>query len=163
MERFGANPSVVSRLDALMDIERLSGARVVPFLLDVLIDAREPVEVRLRALKTLRDASLANGLRELAGRAILQVLQDRTVPQLRLRSALALAEFTDVDGVATALGATALDPDVPLDLRYSAFTSLEQAGPTPECVNLLSRLLPDDALGECARSLLASWRDTELQ
>jgi len=163
MERFRTNPSVASRLDVLTDIERVGDPRVVPFLVDVLNDARQPAEVRLHALKQLRDASLSKRLRERVAGAILRVLQDRTALQLRLRSALALAEFSDVRGVATGLGEVALDPEAPLDLRYSAFTSLEPAGPTSECVAFLRQLLPDDALGDCARSLLSTWRVREAQ
>jgi hypothetical protein len=154
------DPSIAAKLDALMDIERLSDRRVVPFLIDVLTDAREPAEVRLHALKRVRDGTLINleGFREPVARAMLRLLQDQHHPQLRLHAALALAEFTEVDGVPTALGATALDPDVPLDLRYSAFTSLERASPAPECVALVRQLLADDALGVSASSLLSLWR-----
>jgi hypothetical protein len=152
--------SIAAQLDALMDIERLNDPRIVPFLLDVLTDTSEPGEVRLHALKRVRDGSLVNasGFRELVARAMLRVLQDQRNPQLRLHAALALGEFTEVDGVPTALGATALDHDVPLDLRYSAFASLERALPAPECVALVRQLLPDDALGVSARSLLSVWR-----
>jgi hypothetical protein len=152
--------SIAAKLDALIDNERLSDPRVVPFLLDVLTETREPAEVRLHALKRVRDGSLINliGFREPVARAMLRVLQDQRYPQLRLHAALALAEFTEVDGVPTALGAPALDPDVPLDLRYSAFTSLDRASPAPECVALIRQLLSDDALGVSARSLLSLWR-----
>jgi hypothetical protein len=68
-----------------------------------------------------------------------------------------LAEFTEIDGVPIALGAMALDPDVPLDLRYSAFASLERASPVPECVALVRQLVSDDALGVSASSLLSMW------
>jgi hypothetical protein len=156
-----ADLSVTAKLDALVDVGRVD-AGVAPFLSDVLTDAREPVEVRLQALKRLRDSTLTNGTRERVARAILRVLQDRS-QQLRLRGALALAEFTDVWGVPSALGELALDPDVSLDLRYSAFTSLERAGPTPECVAVARKLLPDSALGDCARTLLTSWGEAELQ
>jgi hypothetical protein len=71
---------------------------------------------------------------------------------------LALAEFADIDGVPAALGELALDADLPLDVRYYAFTSLERAGATTECVALVRRLVSDDTLGAAARSLLLSWR-----
>ena len=152
--------SIAVKLDALIDVERLSDPPVVPFLLDVLTETREPAEVRLHALKRVRDGRLINlnGFRESVARAMLRVLQDQRHAQLRLHAALALAEFTEVDGVPTALGATALDHDVPLDLRYSAFASLERASPVPECVALVRELLSDDALGVSASSLLSLWR-----
>jgi hypothetical protein len=56
---------------------------------------------------------------------MLQVLADRSSPDLRLQAALALAEFTDFEGVPTTLGSLALDAAEPIDLRHSAFTSLE--------------------------------------
>jgi hypothetical protein len=75
---------------------------------------------------------------------------------------LALAEFTDVAGIPVGLGAVAQNPDIPLDIRYSAFTSLQRVGPTQECIALLRQLLVDDALGAAARTLLESWRIREL-
>lgn len=163
MEHFRAKPAVAARLDVLIDIERQRDPRVVPFLVDVLTDAREPLEVRQHTLKRLRDAHLSDELRERVAMAILRVFEDRTAGQLQLRSALALGQFTDVDGVPNALGAAARNPDLPLDVRYSAFTSLERTGPTPECVALVTELLPDESLGACARSLLSSWHVGEMQ
>ena len=46
--------SVTAKLDALVDVGRMD-ASVAPFLSNVLTDAREPVEVRLQALKRLRE------------------------------------------------------------------------------------------------------------
>ena len=53
---------------------------------------------------------------------ILEVVSDRSMPDLRQQASLALAEFTDIAGVPTRLGRLALDSDEPIDLRYSAFT-----------------------------------------
>ena len=162
--RARANSSAASKLDALMDLERLPDPRVVPFLLGALTDEREPVEVRLHALERVRDGSLVNntGRREAVASAILRVLHQQCQPRLRLHAAAALAEFTDVDKVVRALGTLTLDRDVSLDVRYSAFTSLERAGPTPECVAFLRQLLSDDALGVSAGTLLSLWRVGEL-
>ena len=152
--------STVSRLDALMDIERLRHQRVMPFLLRVLADEQEPVQVRVHVLKRLRDRRLPNGLRERTASALLGLVLDLDgcPPQLHLQAVLALAEFTEIDGVPAALAALARDRAAPLDIRYSAFTSLERTGPTPESVALVKQLLPDDALGVSARSLLVSWQ-----
>src|SRR5229473_2157715 len=76
---------------------------------------------------------------------------------LRLQAALALGEFTDISGVLSALASLALEPEELLDLRYSAFTSLERAGPTPECLNVLRQLSNDEMLGSSAQSALARW------
>jgi hypothetical protein len=151
-----ATSSVVFKLDALLDLERLGDPRVVPFLLEVPADRREPTEVRIHVLKRLRDSRLITGYRLPVAEAILRVVSDRATLDLRLQAALALAEFTE--GVVTTLGGLALDPAEPIDVRYSAFTSLQRAGPTTECVVLLRQLLPDEALGRSARGLLASWR-----
>jgi HEAT repeat protein len=157
-----SDASVASKLDALMDIEHLHDPRVVQFLLGVMTDQREPVEVRAQALKHVRDRDPVDGPREPAAAALLQVIHDSCPPLLRLHAALALAEFTDIAGVPAGLGAVARDPAVPLDIRYSAFTSLQRIGPTLECVAALRQLLADEALGASARSLLVSWRIGEL-
>jgi hypothetical protein len=150
--------SVAARLDALMDIERLDDPRVVPLLLEVLADDREPLELRVHVLKRLREASHIQSDRQTVARAVLEVLHYQDQAHLRLNAILALAEFADIDGVPAALGELALDADLPLDVRYYAFTSLERAGATTECVALVRRLVSDDTLGAAARSLLLSWR-----
>jgi hypothetical protein len=153
-----SDASVASKLDALMDVERLNDPRIVQFLLGVMTDRRQPVEVRVQALKRVRDRQFVDRSRESAAATLLEVVRDSCAPPLRLHAALALAEFTDVAGVPAGLGAIARDPSAPLDIRYTTFTSLERTGPTPECVALLRQLLADDALGASARSLLLSWR-----
>src|SRR5258708_5308325 len=150
--------SVLSKLDALLDLEQLDDPRIVPFLVHVLADQREPTEVRIHVLKRLRNGRLQPGDRQSVAEAVLMVLSDRSSPDLRLQAVLALAEFTDIAGVLTRLGRLALDSDEPIDLRYSAFTSLQRAGPTPECVTLLRELTTDEMLGRSARSLLSLWR-----
>jgi hypothetical protein len=147
-----------AKLDALLDLERLSHPRVVPFLLEVLADGREPTLVRIHVLRRLRNGRLGQRDRPSVAEAMLRVLADRSSPELRLHAALALAEFTELDGVAGGLGGVALDAAEPIDLRYSAFTSLQRAGPTSECVSLLCQLVTDEALGRSASSVLAVWR-----
>jgi hypothetical protein len=153
-----AASSVVSKLGVLIDLEALRDPRIVPFLLRVLADRREPTEVRIHVLKRLRNGRLSPENRPLVAHVILEVVSDRSSPDLRLQASLALAEFTDIEGVLTRLGRLALDSDEPIDLRYSAFTSLQRAGSTPECVTLLRELTTDGTLGRSARSLLSLWR-----
>lgn len=156
--RARSTSSVRSKLDALMDLERLRDPRVVPFLLGVLADRREPTPVQIHVLKRLRNGNLLGAHLPVVVVALLRVLSDRSSPDMRVHAALALAEFTEVDGVPTRLGRLALDPDEPIELRFSAFTSLQRAGPTRECVGLLRQLLADEALGRSARSVLSLWR-----
>ena len=156
--RARATAPVRAKLDALLDLERLPHTRIVPFLLEVLADGQEPTPVRIHVLRRLRNGRLTPGDRPAVAEAILPVLSDRSSSDLRLQAALALAEFTDIDGVPTALGSLARDAAEPIDLRYSAFTSLQRAGPTPECVGLLRQLLTDEALGRSTRRVLAMWR-----
>ncbi len=153
-----AGSPVALKLDVLMDLERLSNARIVPFLLNVLRDEREPTEVRIRVLRRLRDGCFMPGCRPAVAEAVRQLTSDHSSPCLRLKAALALAEFADVTCVVNTLGSLALDPDELIDVRYSAFTSLQRAGPTAECVALVRQLSTDETLGGCARSLLALWR-----
>jgi HEAT repeat protein len=148
---------VASKLDALLNLERLCDARIVRFMLQVMVDRREPTEVRIHVLGRLRDGRSIPGSRLSVAEALRQIAADRSSPNLRLQAALSLAEFADIDGVAT-LGGLALDPDELIDLRYCAFTSLQRAGATTECVALLRLLSTDEALSGCARSLLTLWR-----
>src|SRR5712692_2547197 len=90
IEAFGARAtwSVLSKTDALLDIEQLDDPRIVPFLINVLADLREPTEVRIHVLKQLRNGRLQPAHRQSAADAILQVLSDLS-PELRLQAVLA--------------------------------------------------------------------------
>ena len=90
-------------------------------------------------------------------KAIGDVLADESAADLRLQAALALGEFAQIDGVLARLNAVCLAQDESIDLRYAAFTSLERAGPTPECIALLRQVSNDDTLGSSARSVLSAW------
>jgi hypothetical protein len=150
--------SVISKLDALMDLEQIDDPRTVTFLMEVLVDGGEPTEVRINVLKQLRNGRLQPLQRQLVAKAVLQVVADRSIPDLRLQAVLALAEVTDIDGVPATLGGLTLDSGETINVRYSAFTSLQRAGATTECVAILRQLSADELLGPSARSVLLSWQ-----
>jgi hypothetical protein len=150
--------STGSKVEVLMDIEQLGDMRVVPFLLQVLADPCELRQVRMHALKWLRDGHFPPGDRPRVAEAIRQVVSDGSAESLRLQAVMALAEFADVDGVQATLGQVALDAGEAIELRYCAFTSLERAGLTSESVALLQMLSADGVLGSCARHALSLWR-----
>ena len=157
IQAFSARGATASKLDVLMDLERLCDGRVVAFLLQVLGDPGEPSEVRMHVLKRLRNAPLTASERSSVAGVLGQLMLPGFSIDLRLQAALALGDFTDICGVPTVLGSLALEAHELLDLRYSAFTSLERAGPTPECVNLLRQLSDDEMLGRSAQSALTRW------
>ena len=154
----GAMASAAAKLDVLLDLERLRDRRVVFFLLQLLGDPSQPTEVRVHVLKRLRNGPLTAHDRVKVAGTLRQLLSSGSSLDLRLQAALALGEFTEIAGVLPALGALALEPHESIDLRYAAFTSLERAGPTTECVNLLHQLSSDDMLGCAVRSVLVRWR-----
>jgi hypothetical protein len=153
-----ATSSLMSKLDALMDLEQIDDPRIVAFLVEVLVDQREPTEVRINVLRQLRNGRLQPRQRQSVAEAVLRVVSDRASPDLRLQAVLALAEFTDIDGVPATLGGLTLDRGETINVRYSAFTSLQRAGATTECVALLRQLSADELLGRSARSVLSSWQ-----
>jgi hypothetical protein len=149
--------SASSKLDLLMDLERLDDPRIVPFLVGVLADESQPTEVRIHLVRRLRNGRLAPEERPLVAPVLGRLLQREQKLELRLQAALALGEFADVGGVVATLGALALASDEPIDLRYSAFTSVQRAGPTPECVALMQSLSQDETFGRAALDVLALW------
>ena len=157
--RTRGSASVQSKLDVLMDLERVRDPRVVPFLLQVLMDPRECEEVRIHVVKQLRTSTgvLVPTDRPAVAKALGALLADISAEELRLQAALALGDFTHIDGVLSRLCALALARDASIDLRYAAFTSIERAGPTPECVAVLRRIARDETLGDAARSVLSAW------
>ena len=153
----GVQSSVMSKLDVVMDLERVRDRRVLEFMLQILADRREPTEVRVQVLKRVRNGMLETADRPRVAGAIRDLLADRASPDLRLQATLALGEFTDVAGMVAALGALASAPEESLELRYTAFTALDRAGPTPEYLALLDQLADDEILGHSARSVLLAW------
>jgi hypothetical protein len=149
--------SASSKIDALLDIEQLSDACVMPFLLQVAINIHELAEVRAHVIKMLRNRHVATDERAPVARTIGSILVDASSAALRVQSAITLAEFTDVEGVMRMLGTVAQDDSEPLDLRYSAFISLQRAGPRPECVDIVRQLALDETFGRSARRVLSTW------
>jgi hypothetical protein len=150
------NSSASSKIDALLDIEQLSDARVMPFLLQVAINSPELTEVRAHVIKGLCNRHPAIDERASVARAIGSILDDGWSADLRAQSVTTLAEFTDIEGVTRMLGTVAHDGSNPLDLRYSACMSLERAGPRPECVDIVHQLAVDETFGRSVRRLLST-------
>jgi hypothetical protein len=150
------------KLGVVMDLEGLRDDRVMAFFLAVLEDHREPTNVRIHVLKRIRNGGLAPHDRARAAEALMRLSMRESTPEVRMHAVVALGEFTDVAEVVGALGRIALDQAAALDLRYGAYTSVEQCGPTPESIALLRRLLDDQTLGRTARSALLAWRVPEV-
>ena len=148
-----------SRLDVLMDLERIRDPRVVPFLLGVLASPRESEDVRIHVVKQLRHGAgiVVPADRPAVARALGETLGDQGNEELRLQAALALGDFTEIDGVLSRLSALSLAHDESIDLRYAAFTALERAGPTPECIAFLRQIATNETLGDAAWSVLSAW------
>jgi len=155
--RLRTRSSVKSKIAVLMDLGQLDDSRVVPFLLKVLGDSHEAEEVRIYVLKEVRNGLVARADRRRVAQAMSEVLLDRSTVELRLQAALALGEFIEINGVLSSLTAVSLAQDESIDLRYAAFTSVEQAGPTHQCIALLWQISSDETLGNSARSVLAAW------
>jgi hypothetical protein len=151
--------SARSKLDVLMDLERIRDPRVVPFLLTILGDRHEREDVRVHVVRQLRNESgvLVPSDRPVVSTALRDVLTDTSAENLRLQAALALGDFTDIEGVLRALTVLSLAHNESIDLRYAAFTSIERAGPTPRCIAVLRQIAHDDLLGNAARSVLSTW------
>jgi hypothetical protein len=153
--------SATSKLDVLMDLERIRDPRVVPFLLTILGDRHEHEDVRVHVVRQLRYESgvLVPSDRPVVSTALRDALTDTSAETLRLQAALALGDFTENEGVLRALTALSLAHNESIDLRYAAFTSIERAGPTPQCIAVLRQIAHDDALGNAARSVLSAWHE----
>ncbi len=107
--------SAPSKIDALLEVKHLPDARVVPFLIQVARDPDELPEVHVHVVRVLRSRHLETGERSSVAHTIGHVLSDGSTLVPRAQAALALAEFTDVEGVIRMLGTVALDDAEPLD------------------------------------------------
>jgi HEAT repeat protein len=156
-ESRGKRDQSLWKLDILLDLGRLVDPRVVRFLAAIATDGDEPLDVRIEALSCLRETAQSPSDRALAASAGLATLTDASDSRIRLRAAIVLGDFVDVDGVLSALGVLAAAESEPTELRYNAYTSLQRAGPTTSCVAIPRSLSSDETFGQSARSLLAAW------
>ncbi|HEX6656177.1 MAG TPA: hypothetical protein VF153_08210 [Candidatus Limnocylindria bacterium] len=69
--------SAASKLDMLMDLERLDDPRIVPFLVGVLADESQPMEIRIHLVRRLRNGRLAPEVRLLVAPVLGRLLQRR--------------------------------------------------------------------------------------
>jgi hypothetical protein len=151
--------SARSKLDVLIDLERVRDSRVVPFLLMVLADRDEREEVRIHIVRQLRTDTgvLVPSDRPVVSEALRDVLTDTSAAGLQLQAALALGDFVECEGVLSSLTALSLAQNASIDLRYAAFTSIERAGPGAQGIAVMRQIAADDALGNAARSVLSAW------
>lgn len=156
--RRGSAASLAWKLGIVVDLERLPDDRIVPFLVEVLVDRRQPAAVRTHVLKRIRNGGVRPEENGRVAAALISLLGETSNAQLRTHAVLALGALNDVDGVLPVLGSIVLDESAPLDLRYTAFTSLERAGPTEHSIAILRTLAHDETLGRTARSTLLAWR-----
>ena len=125
----GSAASLAWKLSILMDLERVPDDRIVPFLVEVLVDRRQPTEVRTHLLKRIRNGGVRPAQNGPVAAALISLLGETANANIRTQTVLALCALIDVDGVLAVLGRIALDESAPLDLRYTAFTTVERAGP----------------------------------
>jgi hypothetical protein len=78
--------------------------------------------------------------------------------EVRLQATLALADFTQIEGVLSTLTIVSLTRDESIDLRYAAFTSIERAGAIPGAIASLREIAGDETMGDAARSVLSAWQ-----
>jgi hypothetical protein len=156
--RRGPSASRAWKLGVVIGVERIPDDRVVPFLVEVLIDDRQPIDLRLHILRRIRNGPIRVEEHARVVAALIPLLRETSNADLRADIILALGALTEVDGVLPLLGGIAMDESLPLDLRYSAFMSLERAGPTEHAIAVLRVLAHDETLGRTARSTLLAWR-----
>jgi hypothetical protein len=125
--------------------------------LRVTADADEPPDVRSDALGRLREATLSPDERRQAASVGVRALTSEHDRTLRLHAALALGDFVDISEVLGALGSVAANASEEIELRYNAFTSLQRAGPSDGCLQILRALTADELLGQSAQALLTAW------
>ena len=151
--------SIQRKVSLLLELDRHRGPRSLQFLLDELRDRTEAIAVRVACIRRLRNADLtAADNRFRVAEALVDVLWPAEHDDLRLEAVLTLGDFADIPSVQTALGTLALRLSESIDLRYTAFTSLERSGPSPLTIQLFRQLEADETLGPPAESVLRLWR-----
>jgi hypothetical protein len=126
--------------------------------LQLLLDARQPREVRADVLRWVRGHSTNPRDRAAAKDAVLSVACTDRDEQLRLQATAALGDFAHDDHVSAALQRIVADPGESLEQRYFALTSLERGGPTPTSMALLASVAGDEELGKTVSAILSRWR-----
>jgi hypothetical protein len=141
------------KLDLLLRLD-VSGepAHLAAFWQRVLLDTRQPSNVRTDALKRLR-AHARTCLRTL-----ITVARADPDPRIRLRATTALGDHADNPDVRAGLGGIVVDARESLEQRYFALTSLARGGPLPTSITLLESVVDDEDLGRTASAILSRWQ-----
>jgi hypothetical protein len=124
----------------------------------LLLDARQPREVRADALRRLRGLHESPPDQMAAKDAMLSVACTDLDPQLRLQATASIGDFVHDAQVSAALGRIVADLGESLEQRYFALTSLERGGPTPSSMALLASVVGDEELGKTVAAILSRWQ-----
>jgi hypothetical protein len=156
--RRGRRASAAWKLGVVMDLERVHDNRIVPFLVEVVADDLQPTDLRTHILRRIRNDAIRPEAHALVAAALVPLVRQASMPDIRAEVVLALGALSDVDGVLAVLASVALEESNPLDLRYCAFMALDRAGPTERSIAALRTLVNDEMLGPTARGTLQAWR-----
>jgi hypothetical protein len=152
-EALPAEASQPRKLDLLLQLESTAEpARLTAFWQRVLLDTRQPSDVRADALKRLRPHARAHL------RSLMAVAQTDPEPRIRLQATTVLGDFADDTDVRTGLGTIMVDANESLEQRYFAMTSLARGGPLPTSMTQLGSVVNDEDLGKTASGILSRWR-----
>jgi hypothetical protein len=147
------------KFDLLCRLDRTQeSAGRTAFWQRVLLDTRQPSDVRTEVLKRLRALHARPEAQPDVTRCMLSVAQSDPDAPIRLHATAALGDVADDDEVGAALGRIIVDRRESLEQRYFALTSLQRGGPRPASMTLVGSITSDADLGKTASAILARWR-----
>ncbi|HEV2765512.1 MAG TPA: hypothetical protein VGV38_21190 [Pyrinomonadaceae bacterium] len=159
IERFEAE-TASRKVSVLRELEERAGdERVWPFLMKVAADEAEYDLARIEALKIM---GLKEGEDEEVDRQIGQVIQRILAADpdddVRNYAATAASRYVEVGGVLEELEKIVLDPDEDVDIRWSAFASVEEMGPTNQSKKIMNKALRDEVFKDYTERVLKTWQ-----
>src|SRR6476660_4034125 len=90
VRRRGSAASLAWKLGIVMDLERVPDDRIVPFLIEVLVDRRQPTELRAHLLKRIRNGGIRPEENRRVAAALIFLLREISNTNIRTHAVLAL-------------------------------------------------------------------------
>jgi hypothetical protein len=150
---------IINRLEEIL--EETGDERVLPFFLEVLADAREYDLARIEVLEILKLKDRGDMMTDQEiGRLIKNILVADQDDDVRSYAAMAASKYVDVEGILEELEKIIFDEDEDINIRWNAFASIEEMGPTEESKRIMEKALRVEEFKAYAQRVLDRWNST---
>lgn len=152
------------KVDVIETLEDFEDLRVLPFLLKVLVDENEYDLARVEIAKILeiRKSKNEKEKQEIAQSLMIVLKYSESDDNYLVRqyAAIAIDNYSDVEGVFEFASQIILNPDEDINVRYNVLDVFERDGSTGRTLKIFRELLKDKEFQKTASRILMEWNQT---